>query len=419
MDRLVDPRLLPDAPDVNDQAVASPYTYPPASAASAAPAPYTLNPTLQHEESPQPQANAQSSLQNAPPGHPYYNVHQEARPQIQSPSLQLQLHSATSFSPGAGDQDIPKRPRACEACRGLKVRCDFEGDLSEICKRCSKANRECVVTAPNRRRPKKTDTRVADLEKRIDDLTASLEEQKRQSAGGKRLASESGFEDNVFYNGGVPEFHAEPVRKKQKSNYGAEDNSNGFMQHGLPLAFPLDNSLRGNEYADAIDRGILTAEDAVKIFDHYTNNMAKHLPAVVFPATATAGSLRKSKPVLFAAILSIASGQDFPDIQRTLNREVTKTLADRVLCRSEKSIELIQAMQVLSIWHSTEDHDDTMAFQLIQMASSMAIAMELGGPPLRGALGMSFINPTSKAPEDFNSAEKRRAWLSCYTLAGR
>ncbi|KAK2827846.1 hypothetical protein FQN49_007285, partial [Arthroderma sp. PD_2] len=75
-----------------------------------------------------------------------------------------------------------KRPRACEACRQLKVRCDPDPDNPDgSCKRCAKANRRCVVTVPTRKRQKKGDSRVAELEKKIDALTASLQASRAKS----------------------------------------------------------------------------------------------------------------------------------------------------------------------------------------------------------------------------------------------
>jgi hypothetical protein len=77
-------------------------------------------------------------------------------------------------TPEEGANDL-KRPRACEACRGLKVKCEFDPNNQEgPCRRCTKARRNCVVTQPSRKRQKKTDSRVAELEKKIDALTAVL-----------------------------------------------------------------------------------------------------------------------------------------------------------------------------------------------------------------------------------------------------
>jgi hypothetical protein len=57
------------------------------------------------------------------------------------------------------------------------VRCDQERpDVS--CKRCAKAGRPCITTPPTRKRQKKADSRVAELERKIDALTATLHAQK-------------------------------------------------------------------------------------------------------------------------------------------------------------------------------------------------------------------------------------------------
>lgn len=70
----------------------------------------------------------------------------------------------------------PKRARACDSCRGLKVKCDFPetGGPGDPCKRCAKARRACIVTPATRRRQKKADGRVAELERKVDALTARL-----------------------------------------------------------------------------------------------------------------------------------------------------------------------------------------------------------------------------------------------------
>ncbi|KAL7805597.1 hypothetical protein V8C26DRAFT_417694 [Trichoderma gracile] len=88
-----------------------------------------------------------------------------------SSSSSLPPSSSSAAAAGEGDA---KKSRACEACRGLKVRCEPDAVEGEPCKRCRKAGRSCVVTAPTRKRQKKTDSRVSELEKKIDALTASL-----------------------------------------------------------------------------------------------------------------------------------------------------------------------------------------------------------------------------------------------------
>ena len=65
---------------------------------------------------------------------------------------------------GPNDEET-KRSRACEACRGLKVRCEPDPDDGP-CKRCKKAGRKCIVTMPTRKPPeRKTDSRVGRIGK--------------------------------------------------------------------------------------------------------------------------------------------------------------------------------------------------------------------------------------------------------------
>ena len=74
-----------------------------------------------------------------------------------------------------------KRLRACEACRGLKVRCEPDPSGGP-CKRCLKAGRKCEITPPSRKRQKKTDSRVSELEKQLADIQAQLK-MRRQTIG--------------------------------------------------------------------------------------------------------------------------------------------------------------------------------------------------------------------------------------------
>lgn len=330
----------------------------------------------------------------------------------------------------AADGDMQKRPRACEACRGLKVRCDFPLE-AERCRRCSKARRQCIVTVPSRKRQRKTDSKVADLERRINDLTATLESQKSQSQhnGSSNLRHFDSAEDDdserfsphdfVATHGHVPLLGV----KKRKPSFISDVSSP--LQGSFPLNMPLptptaDVAKTNSEYADVIDRGLITSNEATIIFYHFVQDMAKHLPAVMFPPNTVPGIIRKTMPVLFLTILSVASGQHYPEKQKSLTREVLKTLADRVLCRGEKSLELIQAMQLLSIWHISEDPKDTTTFQIIQLACSMAISMELNGSQSRGGLGFSLVNDqhATAYPGGEHEMEQRRAWLACYLLSG-
>ncbi|KAB8302865.1 hypothetical protein EYC80_006198 [Monilinia laxa] len=125
-----------------------------------------------------PRLSAPSPTQLAQLQQYHQPIHDGNQPQVYLPHTPQSAGNTpddggTMFGESSTDA---KRPRACEACRGLKVKC--EPDMNNFdgpCKRCAKASRHCVVTVPSRKRQKKADSRVAELEKKIDALTATLQ----------------------------------------------------------------------------------------------------------------------------------------------------------------------------------------------------------------------------------------------------
>ncbi|KAL9581899.1 MAG: hypothetical protein Q9203_005714, partial [Teloschistes exilis] len=337
----------------------------------------------------------------------------------------------------------------------------------------------------SRKRQKKTDSRVAELEKKIDALTASLHATKAQAVSesdddsaddrkpvphitapnfrpsdygpqdeqrihepanlARQRPSEPYGEQNERLS------HQPPLiteRKRRMSQYPEEES--GHHQGPFNLASPLDHSAQAapgtshvgptlpngtsnsmppttpqstspaHEYADVVDRKIVDAALASALFEEYTRRMAHHLPLVVFPPDTPAGTIRKHRPTLFLAILSVASGQDHPDIQRILAKEIMRTFADKIVYGGEKSLELIQALQVVTIWSWPEENREPQTYQLIHMAAVMAIDLGLGKriksdrePSQSLWKEYSRTKAMAQAMEDPDSW---RAWLGCYLL---
>lgn len=446
---------------------------------------------------------------------------------------------------GAGGSNAAdaKKPRACEACRGLKVRCDMDPNAppDTPCRRCAKAGRKCVVTQPTRRRQKKTDSRVAELEKKIDALTASLQmtRQPGPGTGGSGSSGGTGRDDGGGGSGGgagrmsistsggngilrewppsLDPPHLPPVAPRSASStsiggasgrdlppvpgmsgpapphspyststVGRSPFSNGpppmvmagqkrkfseireatgvvgagaggagagsrggsgsragstasdespsmrenpyqsyhphhshglshghnaphgghpsqhsqpSQRHSVPeprqpppqqQASPAYGMARspaggvgsaprfGTEYADIIDRGLLTMDKAVELFQRYTDQMARHMPAVVFPPGTTAADIRKTKPVLFLSIMA-ASTTEMSDVQRAIVKEMMQVFAEKIFIVGEKSLELVQALQLAVIWYWPPEHFEELKFyQLVHTAAVMAIDIGLG-----------------------------------------
>lgn len=441
-----------------------------------------LDPRLQDNHLPQSSIHSTHDTLHAIVSRPLGPPLPQAHPQQYDSPLQNIYLPHTPGSTGSANHDggdgthdggpnDPKRPRACEACRGLKVRCEPDpNNLDGPCKRCAKANRNCVVTVPSRKRQKKTDSRVAELEKKIDALTASLHAQKSGSAPGGQ-GSENGLDQDSsnaqrhnpyqqVTNGGYgapyvgrPEVRgdewaqypkasdadkkkqsAPPMvvagqkRKQMESRSsveyyvptgaasGASTEPSGFLVQGNP-----QKQAQTHEYADVVDRGLLTADLASRMFDCYVEKMAPHMPAVVFPPGTTAAEVRKTKPTLFLAILSAASGSNHPELQRVLTKEVMAIYAERIIVNGEKTLELIQALHVSTLWYWPPEHFEELKFyQLIHIAAVMAIDIGMGkknkSSKVRTA-GLWRDHPWRRTPyPDSESIEARRAWLACYFL---
>ncbi|KAM5356044.1 hypothetical protein ACJ41O_002690 [Fusarium nematophilum] len=372
------------------------------------------------------------------------------------------------------DGNDPKRPRACEACRGLKVRCEPDPNDDGPCKRCRKAGRSCVVTVPTRKRQKKTDSRVAELEKKIDALTASL--QARAAPAGalghghaqavaRPVAVTQRPDPSVpaspynltWRNTGTGPSWGSPAQTQGTMPMTSTTEQGGRINQGSPAprtatpntltiagqkrkfsevreganerprveetpAESLASYLSRAKQGDVVERGILTMEKATELFSRYKDHMIFHLPAVVFPPGFTVSELRKTKPTLFLAIMAAATAES-PGLQKTLQKELMLVFAEKLMLTGEKSIELVQALNVAVIWYWPPEHFEELKFyQLVHMAAVMAIDIGLGQrtQQRRGkVIPESWRQGSSRrwTPPDPTSIESRRTWLTCYFMA--
>jgi hypothetical protein len=92
--------------------------------------------------------------------------------------------------------------------------------------------------------------------------------------------------------------------------------------------------------------------------------------------------------------------------------------AERIICNGEKTLELIQALQISSLWYYPPEHFEELKFyQLIHIAAVMAIDIGLGKRSKSKGPGIWRDTPWRRTPyPDPVSIEARRAWLGCYFL---
>lgn len=125
-----------------------------------------------------------------------------------------------------------------------------------------------------------------------------------------------------------------------------DDGSSLTSHSSIPLIQYQSSPAR-----DVIDRGIVSAKVAAELFDSYNNQLVQHFPGVLLPPNCTANELRRSKPALFLAVICAACCDYDPDLYGTLFDENSRLFAERVFMAGEKSLELVQALTILSVWY--------------------------------------------------------------------
>lgn len=319
--------------------------------------------------------------------------------------------------------------RSCESCRSLKVRCLPDPVVSDQCQRCAKARRPCVFVAPQRRRPRKrTDSRVAQLEREMRVMRSLLKDRIRgqdsspESAGSDREDScEPEFSSNQLLStiSEAPPSSVSPINPPLSG-------PNAF-EHGASLSAPsLTPLLTSTSYSpdmpskdDVVDRRVISLELADELAAIFIHELTEFCPAVVLPPETTASDLRRSKPVLFLSVIAAASMSVDASVAAILNRELVRLYAEQFFIQGEKSLELVQALLLMVAFYYPPDSPLKLQhYQYIHIAATMALEIGLaskrrvssrsGGRGRESEHGVLY---------DEHMAEQARAILWCYHLA--
>ncbi|KAF2822633.1 hypothetical protein CC86DRAFT_300327 [Ophiobolus disseminans] len=383
------------------------------------------------------------------------------------------VHATLGSAKSPGDS---KRPRACDSCRGhsppphalqtnaLQVRCDQERpDIS--CKRCAKAGRACITTPPTRKRQKKADSRVAELERKIDALTATLHAQKSGAPeirhhggipqhegntsamampeGSFRMgtlshdwgnnapgaAAPSRYPDIPSGYGAAQTFQRGPDAKRRK----LDTHTHATIPEDMDaihrdLADHPEMKRNGkprvqndHQHINPLIDNLMSPEVAERVFLRYVNEICPHFPAVPFPPGTTAREVREKKPLLFLSLLAGSSHGSAEqlvsqDAQRELTKLLKDQLADIIWRNGEKSIEIVQALQVAVLWYRPPLHFEQHNFyMMVNCAAVMALDLGLGRKATPNVMKLS-IGPFRRYHPNSSSIEARRTFLVCYYL---
>lgn len=337
---------------------------------------------------------------------------------------------------------------------------------SEKCQRCERRNIDCVFTERStKRRRKRTDTRVAELEKEVKAMSTALRQGHTFSA--QRDADDDieyldvneddkqvGKRSEHFDNGSqdpdtamtLPRGSSASVETGETTNLEdppqfrvSESRSNASNNSPVPAKSTVNSetgdSMQSVQPFDVIDRGLLSMAEASRLYARYTFELVQYFPTVILPEGYDAVDIRRTKPTLFLAVIAAASGSSDAELNVSLNKEILQVYADQIVIQGEKSLELIQSMLITIAWYCPPDNFEELKFyQYIHMAATMALDLGIGRkttgslsnsqPSAVGSMESPGSDPSRgekcrnkyMTHPQINSGllESRRTLLSCY-----
>ncbi|KAL9110834.1 MAG: hypothetical protein Q9227_004634 [Pyrenula ochraceoflavens] len=325
----------------------------------------------------------------------------------------------------------PRQQRACEMCRHLKVKCIFdENDPNGSCIKCTKLRQPCTIRPYYRKkRTKKADTRVADLERRMEALVASLEAQNKNVASGRDYRNAS-FSNNSG-KGNSPSSHTttEPSLLAEHSELATDSMSGASPLTPGATSDQEHPKLRSSvhftapdlsDYVDVIDQGLLTAEAAYAAFYRYPRR-AEDLPFIVFPAGIKAEEVRRERPLLFLAVLAAADNLPVK-LSKAVARETNRLIGMQTVVEGRANLELLQAILVNVAFMPPPGPREAKNYTyLIGLAVAVACDLEIHkriDVPDAWREAKAHLDDLCEMPPPVASKiELKRTWLAVYYMA--
>jgi hypothetical protein len=301
-----------------------------------------------------------------------------------------------------------------------------------------------------RKQRKRTDTRVAELEREMKQMRAALQK-KEQSKGERTAATNAPVPAQPRTAGLWYETNTENGTRRQEYKSIAAADTGSTLTGGLAPQAPANPrnvpQLWPSRFAnkpydgsdDVIDTGLISMATARLLFETYRRDLFPNYPLVLIPPSVTADEVRQRKPALFLAIIAAAAGKDDSELSAMLDNKVLHCYAERHVMNSEKSLELVQALLISAAWyHPPVKFGQLKYYEYIHMATTMAMDIGIGSrivphrnlfctKPQRGRAPLHPLedatNPDlSMTPRsrdhspDTGSTESRRTFLACFVI---
>ncbi|KAF5373845.1 hypothetical protein D9758_000913 [Tetrapyrgos nigripes] len=366
-------------------------------------------------------------------------------------------------SPTAEKEEKPKPTRgsrACTVCRRLKMKC-IGAEQGPPCKRCQTGNHECIFEESNRgkRSSKKHELLTRSLrkmERTLDTVLRSIGNPSIASGMISRSPSPNGTAQSSttqallarsptpppsgeLYHGGSPKLHSLPdnslnplglLAEASLANRRAQGNNPSAMTHinpaGNKIGVASDNYFKPGPMTILplrrlyIERQVqpemlsfVSTSDVVALFNIYFDHMNIH--SNLLDRTFHTPSLVCSRsPFLLTTICAIASKfyVEKPELHSRL-AELSKKLAFGVPAAGYKSVEIVQAYLLLTLWGcgAVERYEQDKTWLLLGMAIRMATDLNL-----HRKTAVTSSHTQEGRARDIEVHNRERTWMLCFCL---
>ncbi|KJK87909.1 hypothetical protein H633G_08219, partial [Metarhizium anisopliae BRIP 53284] len=257
----------------------------------------------------------------------------------------------------------------------------------------------CDIPAPSQRRKRGKSSRVALLEQKIDGIMSLLAENQhgQQQPGPSPMTPESQLAHKT--SPAIPQvLQTEPP------------HSTGSGNQALFRLIPDFQ---------------VTEREASRFLSIYASEYAPNFPFVMVPSAATAHGLHDRSPGLFWAIMTAVAPQSLA-VQQRVKTWFRQYVADHVIVRQEKTLQLLQAILVHLAWGDFHFYINAEATNLLHLALALATDLRLDKSPessaatIRSQLGEAWTALHQGGPSRLgipHTLDDQRAVLGLYHLS--
>ncbi|ETI19838.1 hypothetical protein G647_08852 [Cladophialophora carrionii CBS 160.54] len=168
-----------------------------------------------------------------------------------------------------------------------------------------------------------------------------------------------------------------------------------------------------------VDQFLQSDDEAHLMLDIFRNELTPHFPFVVISPWVTSSDVRARKPFFFLSVMMITCRHDIPR-QGAIAKAIREIISQRMLIKSEQSLDMLQGMLFYLAWYHTHLHLGTQLTNLLHLTMSLMIDLGLNKQtaPRRYAKPQREYFRMDGRGENVapRTLEERRTYLGCFCL---